>query len=68
MEDADYEIDAIDTWNMTITPIEKGPCRYSPPTRRKKTDIQVTKPKPEAAFGVTLPGKPYMALRVRPKK
>ena len=68
MEDGDYEIDLIDTWNMTITPLKKGPLPVSPPTRRKKTDNQVTKPKPEAAFGVVLPGKPYMALRVRPKK
>jgi hypothetical protein len=68
MEDGDYEIDLIDTWNMTITPIEKGPLPVSPPTRRKKTDKLVAKPKPEAAFGVALPGKPYLALRVRPKK
>ena len=68
MDDGDYEIDLIDTWNMTITPLEKGPLPVSPPTRKKKTDTLVTKPKPEAAFGVTLPGKPYMALRVRPKK
>jgi hypothetical protein len=53
---------------MTITPIEKGALPISPPTRKKKTDKQVARPKPEAAFGVTLPGKPYMALRVRPKK
>jgi hypothetical protein len=53
---------------MTITPIEKGPLPVSPPTRRKKTDKQVSEPKPEAAFGVKLPGKPYMALRVRPKQ
>ena len=68
MEDGEYEIDLIDTWNMTITPIEKGPLPVSPPTRRKKTDKQAAAPKPEAAFGVTLPGKPYMALRVRPMK
>lgn len=68
MEDGDYDIDLIDTWNMTITPLEKGPLPVSPPTRRKKTDKQVANPKPEAAFGVALPGKPYMALRVRPKR
>ena len=31
MEDGEYEIDLIDTWNMTITPIEKGPLPVSPP-------------------------------------
>ena len=68
MEDGDYDIDLIDTWNMTITSLEKGPLPVSPPTRQKKTDKQVVKPKPEAAFGVKLPGKPYMALRIRPKE
>jgi len=68
MEDGDYDIDLIDTWNMTITPLEKGPLPVSPPTRKKLSDKTDVKPKPEAAFGVELPGKNYLALRVRPKK
>jgi hypothetical protein len=68
MEDGDYDIDLIDTWNMTITPIDKAPLPLSPPVRKKKTDKKIVKPKPEAAFGVRLPGKPYLALRIRPKK
>ena len=65
MEDGDYEIDLIDTWNMTITPIEKGPLPVSHTPRKSKKTVVIQK---EAAFGVALPGKPYMALRVRPKK
>lgn len=64
MEDGDYEIDLIDTWNMTITPLAKGPLPVSPPVRKSKTVVA----QKEAAFGVALPGKPYMALRVRPKQ
>ena len=67
MEDGDYDIDLIDTWNMTISPLEKGSLPVSPPTRKKKTDTLV-EAKPEAAFGVRLPGKPYMALRIKPRK
>jgi hypothetical protein len=34
-----------------------------------KSNLEVWQaPKPEAAFGVALPGNPYMALRVRPKE
>ena len=42
-EDADYEVDVIDTWNMTVTPmgVKRGICK------------------------IELPGKQYMALRVR---
>ena len=42
-EDADYEVEIIDTWNMTITPL--GRMR---------------------GFNrVEMPGKQYMALRIR---
>ena len=57
-DDGDYEIDIIDTWNMTITPASPGPLPVSPPTRGGVAPR-------EAAFGVALPGKPYHALRVR---
>lgn len=68
MEDGEYEIDVIDVWNMTITPIEKAALPMTHVARKKKSDVIVPKPKPQAAFGVKLPGKPYLALRVRPKK
>lgn len=66
-DDGDYEIDVIDIWNMTITPIEKGPLPVTRLPRKKKTDVSTTKPAVAAAFGVKLPGTPYLALRVRPK-
>ena len=59
-DDDNYEIDIIDTWNMTITATKPGPLPVSPPTRG---GVAVR----EAAFGVALPGKPYMAVRVRRK-
>jgi hypothetical protein len=66
MEDGDYEIDLIDTWEMTITPLEKSPLPVSPALRQRGG--QIIGGKPEAAFGVKLPGKPYMAVRVRRRK
>ena len=60
LEDGEVEIDLIDTWNMTITPLEKQDLPVSPPTRSHAA-------KPEAAFGLKLPGKPYLAVRVRPR-
>ncbi len=65
MEDGDYEIDLIDTWNMTITRIEKAPLPVSPALRQKGGAI--VGGDPEAAFGVRLPGIPYMAIRIRKK-
>ncbi len=64
MEDGNYDIDVIDTWNMTITPIEKGSLPVNTPSRRQRRQ-NIEK---EPAFGVTLPGKPYLALRIRPPK
>ncbi len=62
IEDGDYEVDLIDTWNMTITPAERIEAVIPHPTRHG--DI-VRGGKADAAFGVKLPGKPYLALRVR---
>lgn len=62
-EDGDYEIDLIDTWEMTVTPLEKAPLHKSPPLRG--ADGIVHNLEPEAAFSVRLPGKPYQAVRVR---
>ncbi len=62
-EDGEYQIDLIDTWNMTITPIEKAPLPVSPALRQRGGEI--TGGEPEAAFGVNLPGKPFMAVRIK---
>jgi len=45
-----YEIDIIDTWEMTITPI----------AAHKSSN-------PEEVAEIELPGRPYLALRIRPK-
>jgi hypothetical protein len=63
-EDGDYEIDLIDTWEMTVTPISKAPLPLSPALRQRNG--VVAGGTPEAAFGIRLPGKPYQAVRVRP--
>jgi hypothetical protein len=61
-DDGDYEVDLIDTWNMTITPAKRiaalvpHPQRHGSITRGGKAD---------AAFGIELPGQPHLALRVR---
>jgi len=55
---SEYAIDLIDTWNMTITPLKPGPLPDAPATRGGVT-------RREAAFGIELPGKPYLAVRVR---
>lgn len=65
-EDSDYEIDLIDTWEMTVQRIEKSPLPVSPALRQRGGTI--VGGDPEAAFGVRLPGKPYMAVRIRTRK
>lgn len=65
-EDGDYQIDLIDTWEMTITPLEKAPLPVSPALRGANGEIHNTEP--EAAFGVRLPGKPWQAVRVRRRR
>lgn len=64
--EGDYEIDVIDTWNMTITRIDPAPLPVSPALRQRGGEI--VGGAPEAAFGVFLPGKPFLAVRVRPRK
>jgi len=72
-EDGDYEIDLIDTWAMTITPLNKAPLPASPALRQRGGAIvggaivggAIVGGAPEAAFGVNLPGKPFQAVRVR---
>lgn len=64
-EDGDWDVDIIDTWNMTVTPAKKVPAPVAVPTRHGAI---VRGGKPDAAFGVELPGKPYLVIRVRPRK
>lgn len=61
--DGDYEIDLIDTWQMTVQRIDKAPLPVSPALRQRGGEIRGGQP--EAAFGVRLPGKPYQAIRIR---
>ncbi|WP_321790585.1 DUF5060 domain-containing protein [Burkholderia pyrrocinia] len=65
-EDGDWEIDLIDTWEMTVTPLEKMPLPVSPALRQRGGAIVGAEP--EAAFGIQLPGKPYQAVRVRRRR
>lgn len=51
-----FKVDVIDTWNMTITPVE-GPFEI------KKRDNYVFADKDGRS--VPLPGKPYQAIRIR---
>lgn len=65
MDSDDYDVDIIDTWNMTVTPARKVDAPIPHPTRHGEV---VRGGKPDAAFGVELPGKPYQAIRVRRKQ
>ncbi|WP_368517572.1 DUF5060 domain-containing protein [Rhizobium sp.] len=60
----DYDVDIIDTWEMTITLAKKVEAPIPHPTRHGAI---VRGGKADAAFGVELPGKPYQALRIRKK-
>ncbi|EJL58572.1 hypothetical protein PMI09_00283 [Rhizobium sp. CF122] len=62
LDGTDYDVDIIDTWEMTITPAEKVAAPVPHPTRHGAI---VRGGKPDAAFGVVIPRKPYQALRVR---
>lgn len=61
-EDGDYEVDIIDTWNMTVMPAKRIPALIPHPTRHGAI---VRGGKADVAFGIELPGKPYLAVRVR---
>jgi hypothetical protein len=56
-----FSVDLIDTWDMTVTPLELSDPPAHHPTRHGSV---VRGEKPDAPFGVRLPGKPHMALRV----
>lgn len=63
VEDGDWEVDVIDTWNMTITPAKRVPAPV--PVAIKHAERTVGG-KADAAFGIELPGKPKLCVRVRP--
>lgn len=62
-DDRQYEVDLIDTWNMTVTPATIVPAPENHPTRHGN---HYRPRKPDAAFAVRLPGKPHLAIRIRP--
>jgi hypothetical protein len=64
--DGDWEIDLIDVWNMTITPLKKSGLPKVHPQRVTGGGTVTNQVK--SAFGLELPGKPYHAVRVRPRK
>jgi hypothetical protein len=64
-DDGGFEVDVIDTWAMTVAPAEIVPAPANHPIRHG----HVIKPRaPDAAFAVKLPGKPYLAIRVRRRR
>ncbi len=64
-EPGDYEVDVIDTWNMTVSPAKIVDAPANHPTRH---GAQVRPRRPDAAFAVELPGKPHLAIRVRQRR
>lgn len=60
-----YEVDLIDTWEMTVKPAEQIPALIPHPTRHGSV---VRGGVADADFGVRLPAKPRQALRVRKVK
>ncbi|MCU0905988.1 MAG: DUF4038 domain-containing protein [Rhodobacteraceae bacterium] len=59
--DVPCDVDIIDTWAMTITPAERIPAYVPHPTRHGEV---VRGGVADAAFGVRLPARPYLAIRV----
>lgn len=63
-EDGDWDVDVIDTWAMTITPAKRVQAPILPRLRQRGGALSDGKPR--AAFAVELPGRPYLAIRVKP--
>lgn len=62
MEDGDYKLDLIDTWDMTVTPLDRVPAPANHPVRHG----EVVQPRaPHAAFAVELPRRTGLAIRCR---
>lgn len=59
----EYEVDLIDTWNMTIEPAKIVKAHHIPTTRH---GTLVRGGKADADFGVELPRRRGLAIRVRP--
>ena len=62
VDNDNYDVDIIDTWRMTTEVAKKIPPRI--PSRTRHGSV-VQGGKADAAFGVALPGRPYLALRIR---
>lgn len=62
-DDGKYQVELIDTWNMTVEPAKIVPAPENHPTRHGAVVVQR---KPDAAFAVELPGRPHLAIRIRP--
>ncbi len=61
-DDGRYQVDIIDIWAMTVTPAEQIPAYVTHPTRHGEI---IRGGVADAAFGVRLPGRPNLALRIR---
>ena len=62
-DDRDYSVELIDTWAMTVEPATIVPAPENHPTRH---GAHIRPRKPDAAFAVELPGRPHLAIRIRP--
>jgi hypothetical protein len=60
LSEGEYEIDIIDTWEMTITPAKVNKLSSSLPYGYDFPDETVL------THEIELPGKPYLAIRIRP--
>lgn len=64
-EDGDYQLDLIDTYEMTVTPLEKKPAPENHPIRHG----DFVRPRtPDAAFAVALPRKTGLCIRCRRRR
>lgn len=61
-DDGDYQLDLIDTWNMTVTPAKRIDAFVPYPQRHGSV---IRGGKADAAFGVELPSRSHLALRIR---
>lgn len=59
------EIDLIDTWEMTVTPLQPAPLPPSVALRGRNGTIHQD---PQTGFALRLPGKPYQAIRIRRRR
>lgn len=64
-EEGDYDVDVIDAWEMTVTPATRVPSPSLPRLRQRGGVLSDGRPR--SAFAVQMPGKPYQAIRIRPR-